>query len=78
MGPFEQQPILVEEIVSSLESSPTKDTGSTPTEQGSTRSLLPRHLPRGKAQLLPNPTLNRPYQPRKHIPKRLFLREGFS
>ena len=34
-GHSEQQPILVEEIVSSAESSPARDTGNAPAEQGS-------------------------------------------
>jgi len=63
-GPSEQQPILVEEIVSSPESSPARDTGNTPTEQDSPQ-VSPIQTPakglRAKAQLLPNLAPNRPH-----------------
>ena len=48
-SPSEQQPILVEEVVYAPESSPARDTGNAPVEQGSPRSLLPEHLPSAKA-----------------------------
>jgi len=41
------------------------------------RSLLLKHLPKAKAQLLPNLAPNIPHQPRKHLPRILFLEGRF-
>ena len=68
-GPSEQQPTLIEEIVSSPESSPVREKGKAPAEQGSPQVSHVQTPATDKGKGPAKQSLKPTYQPQKHIPR---------